>query len=244
VDAVTNENKFKKMVASNLFKSFKIIRENLVFVERKQPTILLDKPIQHGFSILELSRLEMFQFHFKLMKKLYDKNNIRLLYTDTDSLIYHFKTSNVYFDILPHAQEFDFSNYPSDHICAKNPYLEANHQKIGKMKDESKSQLINEFVGLRAKSYSYTHHNSSIAIKKCKGVQKSAIKHRLSHEKYLKSLKEYLTLDVKFLKIASRKHNLYTIEQSKLAISGYDDKRYILDDGINTLAYGHYKISK
>jgi len=42
----------------------------------------------------------------------------------------------------------------------------------------------------------------------------------------------------------TNKHTIYTIEQKKLALSGDDDKRHILDDGINTLAWGHYKLIK
>ena len=40
----------------------------------------------------------------------------------------------------------------------------------------------------------------------------------------------------------STKHNISLVSQNKISLSCYDDKRYILDDGITTLAYGHYKI--
>ena len=44
--------------------------------------------------------------------------------------------------------------------------------------------------------------------------------------------------------IRSEKHKLYTVTQNKTSLSAYDDKRYILDDGISTLPYGHYSLRK
>ena len=41
--------------------------------------------------------------------------------------------------------------------------------------------------------------------------------------------------------IKSMKHQVNTIEMTKVALSCYDNKRYILDDGITSYAYGHYK---
>ena len=42
--------------------------------------------------------------------------------------------------------------------------------------------------------------------------------------------------------IRSHKHDIYTEEVNKVALSSNDDKRYILVDGINTLAWGYYRI--
>ena len=42
--------------------------------------------------------------------------------------------------------------------------------------------------------------------------------------------------------IRSQKHRMYTMEINKDSLSAYDDKRYILNDDIHTLAYGHYRI--
>jgi len=242
VDVCQDEKKFRKLAGSIMYKRHHIITEDLVLVERKKNCIVLDKPIQHGFTILELSKLEMYQFHYRFMLQCYQQSQVSLLYTDTDSLIYSIKTQDIYQDMFDHGEEYDFSNYPEGHLCTTNPYFKSNYKKIGKMKDESKSRTIEEFIGLRAKCYSYTHHNTANSIKKCKGVQKSAIKHQLTHKNYYNCLREYKNINVKFVRIVSKKHQLYNIEQCKQALSGYDDKRFILEDGNKTLAYGHYKL--
>ena len=78
--------------------------------------------------------------------------------------------------------------------------------------------------------------------KKCKGVKKSVIKKSILHEDYKKCLltgKEQLR---RMNVIRSYKHEIYTEEINKVALSSSDDKRHILDDGVHTLALGHYKI--
>ena len=78
--------------------------------------------------------------------------------------------------------------------------------------------------------------------KKCKGVKKSVIKKSILHEDYKKCLftgKEQLR---RMNVIRSYKHEIYTEEINKVALSSSDDKRHILDDGVHTLALGYYKI--
>ena len=110
-------------------------------------------------------------------------------------------------------------------------------------------QLVYEFVGLRAKMYSvkYEPHPDKTkkmngVMKKAKGVKKYVIKKHIEHEDYkqclFNSLKNYHVMNF----IRSDKHQLYNMRQNKVSLSSYDDKRYIKEDGISTLAYGHYKI--
>ena len=79
--------------------------------------------------------------------------------------------------------------------------------------------------------------------KKCKGGKKSVVKKSITHEDYKKCLftgKEQLR---KMNIIKSRRHEIYTEEVNKVALSPIDDKRYILEDGVHTLALGHCRIS-
>ena len=78
--------------------------------------------------------------------------------------------------------------------------------------------------------------------KKCKGVKKSVVIKSITHEDYKKCLftgKEQLR---KMNIIRSHRHEVYTEELNKVALCPSDDKRYILEGGVHTLALGHYKI--
>ena len=81
--------------------------------------------------------------------------------------------------------------------------------------------------------------------KKCKGggvVKKSVVRKSIAHEDYKKCLftgKEQLR---RMNVIRSYRHEVYTEEVSKVALCPSDDKRYILEDGVRTLALGHYRI--
>ena len=74
--------------------------------------IKLDKPIYIGFTILEISKTIIYNFHYNIMKKKYENNNLKLLYMDTDSLIYEIKTYNFFNDLKNHLLPYiDTSNY-------------------------------------------------------------------------------------------------------------------------------------
>ena len=108
-------------------------------------------------------------------------------------------------------------------------------------KDEVGGKVIDEFVGLRAKLYSYKMLEGEES-KKCKGVKKSVIKKSIAHENYKKCLftgKEQLR---KMNVIIRHMHEVYTEEVNKIALCPDDDKRHILENGVHTLALGHYRI--
>ena len=116
-----------------------------------------------------------------------------------------------------------------------------NKKVLGMFIDEAGGKVINEFVGLRAKLYSYKMLEGEES-KKYKGVKKSVVKKSITHEEYKKCLftgKEQLR---KMNVIRSYKHEVYTVEVNKIALCPDDDKRYILEDGVHTLALGHYSI--
>ena len=99
------------------FVSQKIFSKNFVAIHEIKPFLTLNKPIYVGFSILDLSNLLMYEFHYKYIKNEFDAN---LLFTDTDSLVYEITTKDVYED----KNLFDFSDYPLnpkffDHVNKK-----------------------------------------------------------------------------------------------------------------------------
>ena len=92
---------------------------------------------------------------------------------------------------------------------------------------------------MRAKLYSYKLHDKE--HKRCKGVKRSVVAKTITHEDYkncLKTKNEQLrTMNV----IRSYGHELYIEQINKVALSANDDKRIILEDGMHTLAYGHWR---
>ncbi|CAB4000209.1 Gastrula zinc finger [Paramuricea clavata] len=161
-----------KLTASQCFQSHRIMNENLVVVKRMKEVLTLNKPCYVGMSILDLSKTLMYDFHYNTIKKEYG-NNSRLLFTDTDSLMYELKTDDVYEDFKRIGEEQDCwnnSDYPKD-----SPYYSTHNKKvIGRFKDEAEGVPIIEFVGLRSKMYSYVKENGGGGMT-AKGVKNSRI---------------------------------------------------------------------
>ena len=116
----------------------------------------------------------------------------------------------------------------------------SNKKKIGCFKDELGSQLALEFVGLRAKMYSLLSTQGE--KKTAKGVARAVIRKKVKHENYKEALFNNKISREMQHRIQSNKHNVYTVQQNKVCLSPLDDKRYILEDGVRTLAYGHHQI--
>ncbi|GBM66442.1 hypothetical protein AVEN_266968-1 [Araneus ventricosus] len=93
---------------------FTIFDENLVAVQRKLTKLCLNRPIQVGFAILELSKALIYDFQYNVILKKYG-DKARLLFTDTGSLCYEITTEDLFKDFEDSKQYFDFSDYPLDH---------------------------------------------------------------------------------------------------------------------------------
>ena len=156
----------------------------------------------------------------------------QLLYTDTDSFVYNIETKDVYKTMGKISTFFDASNYPETHPS----YSIANKKVVGKFKDEEGGKIISEFVGLRSKLYSYQVDGKE--VKKCKGIKKGVIENQISHDEYKQVLMGKSKVEKEMTVIRSRDHAIHTETMTKIALSGDDDKRIILDDGISTHAIG------
>ena len=241
IKLTTTGEQFKKLTAKPNYESRKIFNENLVSVHMKKTSLTMNKPVYLGMSILDLSKTLMFDFHYKYIIPKYG-NKAKLLFTDTDSFLYEIQTEDFYKDISGDVKDrFDTSDYPEGHPSGIPTGV--NKKVLGMFKDEAAGKNITEFVGLRAKLYSYKMEEGK-ENKKCKGIKKAVVEKSISHEDYktcLKTGKEQLRRQNI---IRSYEHTLYTEEINKVALSAADDKRYLLKDSYDTLAWGHYKIKE
>ena len=236
---VNSEAKAKKLAAKPNFKHCNIFDENLVAIHMKKTKLVFNKPVYLGMCILDLSKTLMYDFHYNYIKNKFN-DKATLLFTDTDSLAYEIETEDFYKDISGDVHGFfDTSNFPKGHSSGIE--VGCNKKVVGMFKDEAGGKIISEFVGLRAKLYAYKMHEGK-EEKRCKGVKKAVVKRSINFEDYKTCLftgkPQTRTMNV----IRSHRHELFTEEINKIALSANDDKRVILEDGIHTLAHGHWRI--
>ena len=93
--------------------------------------IIFDKPVYIGFTILEKSKLHMYNLHYNFFKNKYN-DNAKLMYMDTDSLIYEIITNNIYSDLYENQHLFDLSIYNTSFPY----YSNLNKGVLGTLKDE------------------------------------------------------------------------------------------------------------
>ena len=151
IKLVTTDKKRSKLVSEPNYHTFNLISEDLSIAEMKKTKVKMNKPIYLGLSLLEISKILMYEFWYDYMKPKYD-NNVKLCYMDTDSFIMNIKTNDFYKDIANDVENrFDTSNYEVNRPLP----MGKNKKVIGLMKDELGGKIITEFVTLRPKTYSF-----------------------------------------------------------------------------------------
>ena len=229
-----NEQKAKKWLIKPNFDTFNILDEEKVLIKMKKTVVKLNKPVYIGFTVLEFSKAHMFELHYNIFKKYYEED-INLVYTDTDSLLYEIKTDNFYEDLEKvFSGIMDFSNYPKN-----NKLFNENHKKIaGYLKDELGGLNLAEFIGLKSKLYSFKYAAEKNKVT-AKGLQKQILKKFINHDHYKKVLFKNNIFCTKMMRIRSKDHQLQTIELSKTIFTPMDDKKYILEDGVHCVPFGY-----
>ena len=231
---VDNRAKAVKLACRPNFDRATIFDRNLLAIHLKKTEIYFNKPVYVGQAILDLSKLLMFDFHYNFIQKKYSYKKARLLFTDTDSLMYEIRTDDFYKDILPDIKDrFDTSDYPQGHDSGI--LVGVNKKVIGKFKDEVAGRQITHFVGLRPKMYSFKIEESK-TVKKLKGIKKSVIKKQIDFEDYVDCLKTGKKKMRSMNIIKSENHDIYSKEVNKLALSSDDNKRILCKDKVNTKA--------
>jgi len=238
-EIVQTPKRARSITQSPKFKAFKIINDEMVGVQSHKTEVIFNKPIYCGLAILDLSKLHMYKFHYEQMKPKYG-DNIKLLGQDTDSLIYHVNTEDLYQDMYNTKELYDFGSYPKEHFL----YDPTNNKVQGKFKDETNSIPIVEWVGLAPKMYSIkldTGKEKGTA----KGIKKSFYKNHITHNDYVKCVLSSELKDMrqtcKFLNFRSDAHQITTYEINKYSLTNFDNKRYITNNAILSYAYGHFK---
>ena len=233
-----NPKQCLKYVKSPLFENFKIINESLSLMKMKKKLVVLDKPIYIGTSVLELAKNYMYKIYYNMFKKYYNER-LNLLYSDTDSFVFQIYTNDVEYDLKNVFKNImDFSNYPKDHYC----FDESKKKAIGYVKVENAEKHIQQFVGLKSKLYSILLNDKS-EKRTAKGLNKSVLKNNVTHNHYVNVIENMTSYVSKMRRIQSQDHELKTIELQKHIFTAMDDKRFILDDGVSTLPFGHYKLN-
>ena len=178
----------------------------------------------------------MYRFYYDILKPKYD-DKTKLVYTDTDSYVIKVDTEDLYEGLNEINDYMDFSDYPVEHPN----YDKTNKKVLGKFKDEMNGKIITKFIGLKPKSYCYKIYGEDKDHKKSKGIVKHKVSSELDYDTYNETLNRNLKQTVNFNIIRSKDHQLYSINQTKYALSNYDNKRYWLSD-TESLPYGHYSI--
>ena len=233
IHLIDNRKQALKLSSKPNFDRCTIFDRNLIAVHMKKTEVYFNKPVYVGQAILDLSKTLMFDFHYNYIKEKYG-NKAELLFTDTDSLMFQIYTDDFYKDIIPDIlTKFDTSDYPPNHKSGIPTGV--NKKVIGMFKDEVAGKQITHFVGLRPKLYSFKVEDEK-DLKKCKGIKKNVVKKKLDFNDYVKCLfsgeKEMRKMKI----IRSEKHEIYSKEVNKIALSNEDDKRKIFKDNIHTLA--------
>lgn len=213
--------------------------DDLAAVQLSKLNIVMDRPIYAGCAILELSKVVMCKFIYEYLQPTFGKG-LKIIYSDTDSIVADIKCENIYEHIRRDAEKYyDTSDLKPDN---KHGIPLVNKKCLGKFKDEMKGEPVESFAGVRPKSYSI-RVSGETEIKRAKGVKKGVIDRCITHDDYIECVERNVELHCTQNFIRSRLHKMYTVREKKLALSPHDNKRFLLKNSFDTLAYGHYKIA-
>ena len=146
---VTTEAQAEAFIQRATFKNFEIISKDIVSVSLRASSVVWNKPTPVGATVLDHSKLSFYKFHYKEMLPRYGSDRFKVVYKDTDSLLYRIITADLYEDMSTFKHLLDLSDYPEDHFL---------HDKTNKglltMTDELNGKVLKEVVCLRSKLYS------------------------------------------------------------------------------------------
>ena len=232
IKLVTTDKNRSKLASEPNYHTINLISEDLSIIEMKKTKVKMNKPIYLGLSILEISKILTYEFWYDYIKPKYN-DYVKLCYMDTDSFIMNIKTNDFYKDIANDVENrLDTSNYEVNRPLPTGK----NKKVIGLMKDELGGKIITEFVTLRPKTYSFLTDNGK-EDKKAKGTKKCVIKKMIKFNDYKKCLLNDEVILKPHQRFISKKHDVYTKNINKIALSNDDDKRIVSPNKITSYPY-------
>ena len=156
IKLTTTNARRKQLVSQPNYHTCKRFSENLIAIELRKTKVYMNKPIYIGQAVLDISKTLMYKFFYDYLKPKYG-DKVKLCYMDTESFIFYVQTNDFYKDISNDVIEwFDTSDYNKDDDRLPTG---VNKKVIGKFKDELKGKVMNEFITLASKVYTYLHDN-------------------------------------------------------------------------------------
>ena len=229
IKLVTTNKKRSKLVSEPNYHTMNYILKDLSIIEMKKTKVKMNKPIYLGLSILDISKILMYELWYDYMKPKYS-NDLKLCYMDTDSFVMNIKTEDFYKDIANDVEKrFDTSNYEVDRPLPTGK----NKKVIGLMKDELGGRITMEFITLRTKVYTYLTDDGK-EDKKAKGTKKCVIKRMIKFDDYKKCLLNGEVILKSQQRFRSKGHDVYTENINKIALSNNDNKRIVSSDKITS----------
>ena len=203
IKLVTRDKKRNKLVSEPNYHTRNYISEDLSIIEMNKTRVKMNKPKYLGLSILDISKILMYEFWYDYMKPKYG-NDEKLCYMDTDSFLMSFKTNDFYKDIANDVEKrFDTSNYEVNRPLPTGK----NKKVIGLMKNELGGKMITEFVTLRPKTYWYLTDDGK-EDKKAKGTKKCVIKRMIKFTDYKNCLLKDKVILKSQQRFISEKHDV------------------------------------
>ena len=237
---VTSDKKYLKYVMKPNLDGHPFSK-HLFSVEMGKTEIKINKPVYLGQATLDLSKTLMYEFHYDYMRPK-QGSKVNLCYMDTNSLVYEIETEDFYRDLAKDVKKrFDTSGYSKDD---NRPLpIGENKKVIGLIKDELGEKIMTEFVALRAKMYAYRKIDKEVEETRCKGPKKCVVLEGLAFEDYKACLFDGKMMYREQMLFENKKHEVYTVNKYKIALSRDDDKRLVQADGITTLTRGYVAVS-
>jgi hypothetical protein len=238
VHFIDNRKLFVRRLTDKRARTYVPIAPEYAMVVSDKNKYIRDKPIAIGASILDLSKVTMYNFWYRCLKPTFGIN-VKLLQTDTDSLMIGITSKSMadYESKILGIRDtwLDMSKYPEDH-----PFHSLKNRKSpGFFKDECGASTIMEVAGVRPKCYSIQNKDPKEDVRRSKGAPKRVVQNSITHEDYVSCIRDKKQTHSQYHDLQFKKHHIILKRSYKKVLDWVDDKSFH-HSPTQSLAIGHY----